>query len=267
MSRQRRADIGSLLARHGINPRKSLGQHFLADPNLIAKMVETAEVVAGDRVVEVGAGTGALTSALVAAGAAVVAFEVDERLRPLLEEVMGPSDLDLRFVDVTAIDLAGELGPGPWKLVANLPYNVGTSLVLDVLLAVPSVESLTVMVQAEVADRLTASPGSRIYGVPSLVVAYTAEVRARFGVPPQVFVPAPRVDSAVVRLDRRQPPAGFDVALGLARTAFAQRRKMLRSSLRLDPAVFDRAEIEPTSRPEKLSAADFLRLAEEVARA
>jgi 16S rRNA (adenine1518-N6/adenine1519-N6)-dimethyltransferase len=195
----------------------------------------------------------------------VVAFEVDERLRPLLEEVMGPSDLDLRFVDVTAIDLGEELGPGPWKLVANLPYNVGTSLVLDVLLGVPSVESLTVMVQAEVADRLTASPGSRTYGVPSLVVAYTAEVRTRFRVPPQVFVPVPRVDSAVVRLDRRQPPAGYDVALGLARTAFAQRRKMLRSSLGLDPAVFDRAEIDPTSRPEQLAAADFVRLAETVA--
>ena len=134
MSRQSRSQILSLMERHGVVPRKAYGQHFLADPNLIDKVVATAEITAGERVVEVGAGTGALTSVLATVGAGVVAYEIDLRLRPLLEEVLAGTGVDLRFADVMDLDLAVELNGSPWKLVANLPYNVGTPLLVDLLL-------------------------------------------------------------------------------------------------------------------------------------
>lgn len=263
MSQSRRV-INELLSRHGLRARKAYGQHFLADPNIIDKVVALAGVRPGDRVVEVGAGTGALTAALARAGAHLVAYEIDERLRPVLEEVLAGLEVDLRFADVMAMNLATELEGGPWKLVANLPYNVGTPLVLDVLRRAPAVEALVVMVQKEVADRLVADPGSADYGLPSVVVALTATVDGRFRVPPQVFVPAPRVESAVVRLDRRPaPPQLLEPALELARAAFGQRRKMLRASLagRCDSAVFARTGIEPTARPEQLEPEQFLALA------
>ncbi len=266
MSQPRRV-INDLLSRHGLRARKAYGQHFLADPNIIEKVVALAGVRPGDRVVEVGAGTGALTAALATAGAHLVAYEIDERLRPVLEEVMAGLEVDLRFADVMAVDLAADLEGGPWKLVANLPYNVGTPLVLDVLRRVPVVESLVVMVQKEVADRLVAEPGSADYGLPSVVVALTATVDGRFRVPPQVFVPAPRIDSAVVRLDRKPAPPDLESALELARAAFGQRRKMLRVSLagRCDSDVFARTGIEPTARPEQLDPEQFLTLSRGVA--
>lgn len=260
---QPRRVITDLLSRHGLRPRKAYGQHFLADPNIIDKVVALAGVRPGDRVVEVGAGTGALTAALVRVGARVVAYEIDERLRPVLEEALAGLDVDLRFTDVMAVDLATELEGGPWKLVANLPYNVGTPLTLDVLRRVPAVESLVVMMQKEVADRLVARPGSAAYGLPSVVVSLTADVDGRFGVPPQVFVPAPRVESIVLRLDRKPAPPDLEEGLELARMAFGQRRKMLRSSLskRFSPAALARTGIEPSARPEQLEPVQFLALA------
>ena len=186
MTYQSRTEIRRLLERHGLHPRKSLGQHFLADPNLIRKVVEVADVRAGDRVVEVGAGTGALTGALAATGARVVAYEVDERLRPVLEETLATTSVDLRFLDVMDVDLQAELEGERWKLVANLPYNVGTPLILDVLKRVRKITSLTVMVQDEVADRLAAAPGTSDYGVPSVVVALCGRLVERFFVPPYV---------------------------------------------------------------------------------
>ncbi len=262
MSQPRRV-ITDLLSRHGIRPRKAYGQHFLADPNIIDKVVSLAGVEPGDRVVEVGAGTGALTAALARTGARVVAYELDERLGPVLEEALSGLEVDLRMADVMHVDLAADLAGGPWKLVANLPYNVGTPLVLDVLRRVPAVESLVVMMQKEVADRLVASPGSADYGMPSVVVSLTARVDSRFEVPPQVFVPAPRVESTVLRLDRTPAPADLEEGLELARMAFGRRRKMLRGSLaeRCDLAVFARAGIEPTARPEQLEPRQFLALA------
>src|SRR5690606_34737078 len=147
---------------------------------LIRKVVEVADVRAGDRVVEVGAGTGALTGALAATGARVVAYEVDERLRPVLEETLATTSVDLRFLDVMDVDLQAELEGERWKLVANLPYNVGTPLILDVLKRVRKITSLTVMVQDEVADRLAAAPGTSDYGVPSVVVALCGRLVERF---------------------------------------------------------------------------------------
>lgn len=265
MRAQSRSRIVDLLARHGVAPIKRLGQNFLADPNIIRRIVELAEVGPGDRVVEIGAGTGSLTRALAGAGAAVLAFEVDEGLRRLLMEETAGLEVDLRFADITKIDLAGELGSEEWKLVANLPYNVGTPLILDTLRHIAAIRHLVVMVQREVADRLVAAPGSPAYGLPSVVVGLHADARIALRVPPQVFVPAPRVESAVVVIRRRPAPQDAEQAVALAAAAFSQRRKMLRRSLALTlPDVTARLEaagIDPTGRAEDLSAADFLRLA------
>lgn len=267
MSHQTRSEIVDMLERHGFTPRKAYGQHFLADPNLIDKVVALAGVGESQSVVEVGAGTGALTQALVETGAHVVSYEVDDRLQPVLAEALSGLDVDLRFADVMEVDLAAALGEGPWTLVANLPYNVGTPLLMDVLLDVPEIVSMTVMVQKEVADRLVASPGSRDYGLPSVVVGLTASIVERFPVPPQVFVPAPQVASSVLRLDRVEPPPLLREGVDLARTAFGQRRKMLRRSLgqEVPPAAFAAAGLDGTSRPEQLEPVDFVRLAGAVA--
>ena len=256
--------ILELLERHGLHPRKAYGQHYLADANLIAKVVSLAGVTGADSVIEVGAGTGALTIALAGTGARVVAYEIDARFRPLLAETLDGLGVDLRFADIMDVDLSADLGPGPWKLVANLPYNVGTPLLLDVLQNVAVVSSLTVMVQKEVADRLVASPGSPEYGLPSVVVSLTARIGGRFSVPPQVFVPPPQVASAVVHLDRVEAPNLIVPALDLARKAFGQRRKMLRRSLGdlVAMEVFDAAGIDPASRPEELAPEQFVSLAE-----
>lgn len=266
MTRQSRSAIVSLLERHGLEPRKAFGQHFLADANLVAKIVALAGVGPDDRVVEVGAGTGALTAALADTGARVVSYEVDERFRPLLVETLAGRPVDLRFADIMDLDLGAELDGGEWKLVANLPYNVGTPLLLDVLLEVDRVTSLTVMVQKEVGDRLVAPPGTEEYGLPSVVVALTSRVVDRFTVPPHVFVPPPKVSSTVLRLDRVAPPERLDEAVALARVAFGQRRKMLRRSLRgrVEEGAYRRAGLEDTLRPEDVGPSQFVALAEAV---
>jgi 16S rRNA (adenine1518-N6/adenine1519-N6)-dimethyltransferase len=263
---QTRSEIAGLLERHGLRPSHRLGQHFLADANITRRIVVAAGLGEGDRVIEVGAGTGTLTVALAETGAHVVAYEVDERLRPLLEEVTAGLDVDLRFVDATDVDFADAFPEGPWSLVANLPYNVGTGLLMDILRRAPAIDHMVVMVQREVADRLVARAGDPGYGLPSLVVGIHSAARLLFTVPPQVFYPAPRVESAVVGIDRIPVPAHAERAVGLARSAFAKRRKMLRTSLATavdDPtALLERAGIDPTRRAENLTPGDFLRLAE-----
>ncbi len=263
---QGRGEIKSLLESHGIRPKRSLGQNFLADPNLVDRIVRTAGVAAGDRVVEVGAGTGTLTRALATAGASVIAYEIDGRLLPVLHDVVAGLSVELRGEDVTRVDLGEALPGGPWTMVANLPYNVGTPLVLDVLRRVPKVTRLVVMVQREVAERFTAEPGSKIYGLPSVIVRLHAEASLAFTVPPEVFFPAPEVESAVVELDRIASSPLADRAIELAAVAFQQRRKMLRRSLANAvpdaTAVLAEAGIDETARPEDLAADDFLRLAE-----
>jgi 16S rRNA (adenine1518-N6/adenine1519-N6)-dimethyltransferase len=261
---QGRAEIKQLLTAHGLRPQRRLGQHFLADPNTVDRIVLEAEVGSGDRVVEVGPGTGTLTRALAAAGASVVAFEVDRSLRSLLTTVTAGLDVSLRFEDALVADWLGEFGKGHWKMVANLPYNVGTPILLDAVRAAAGIERFVVMVQREVAERIVAGPGNRQYGVPSIVAQLHTEARIAFRVSPDVFVPPPDVESAVVVLDRISPHPLAEVAARLASKAFQQRRKMLRGSLG-DVAAgedFENAEISPAARPEELSAADFLRLAE-----
>lgn len=266
MNRQGPADIRRLLESYGLEPSKALGQHFLADPNIVDKIVRVADVSAGDRVLEVGAGTGTLTQALVESGASVVAIEFDRGLAQVLRDLFENS-IEVIEADVMKVDLDDVLGTEQWTLVANLPYNVGTALLLDVLRKHPQVTRLVVMIQREVADRLCALPGSRIYGIPSVIAGLYAETSIAFGVPPQVFIPPPDVQSAVVDIRRRTDVSeAAGRAVQLAETAFQQRRKMLRRSLAgvlSDPtATLTAAGIDPTARAEQLSPDDFIRLAE-----
>jgi 16S rRNA (adenine1518-N6/adenine1519-N6)-dimethyltransferase len=260
---QSRSEVKALLDRHGLSPDKRLGQHFLADPNITRKIAGLAQVGPGDEVVEIGPGTGTLTAALEQTGAAVTAIEVDDALRPVLEEV---TNARLVFADAAELDLAQVLGPGEWTFVSNLPYNVGTSILLDALRGIPQIRRFVVMVQLEVAERLVAMPGSKTYGLPSVVTSLHGGGHIALRVPPQVFVPAPRVGSAVVVIDRRPAHRLTPRAIEIAGSAFNQRRKMLRKSLAAtfdDPiAIAEGAGLEPTARPEDLDPTDFVRLAE-----
>lgn len=265
MKAQTRSEIATLLESHGLAPIHRLGQHFLADANITRKIVGLAEVGTGDKVVEVGAGTGTLTRALASTGAHVVSYEVDQGLRPVLEMVTAGLDVDLRFEDASKVDFTADLERGEWVMVANLPYNVGTPLVMDSLRHAHAIHRFVVMVQREVAERFAAKPDTKNYGLPSVISGIYANARVEFRVPPQVFYPPPSVESAVVVLDRRPPPDHADVAVELARAGFGQRRKMLRRSLGQvvdDPAaLLEKAGFVETARAENLSPTDYLRLA------
>jgi 16S rRNA (adenine1518-N6/adenine1519-N6)-dimethyltransferase len=246
-------------------PIHRLGQHFLADPNITRKIVDLAGVGPGTRVVEIGAGTGTLTCALAAAGARVLSYEIDVRLQPLLEEVTAGLEVELRFEDAAAVEFAKSLEGAGWAMVANLPYNVGTPVVLEALQSAPNIDRFIVMVQKEVARRFVAGVGSADYGIPSVVAGIYSQAVMAFTVPPHVFYPPPNVDSAVVVMVRKPAPDLAGRAVELARAGFGQRRKMLRQSLSSvldDPiASLGAAGIDPTMRAEALSPEDYLRLA------
>lgn len=240
-------DVRSLLAAHDLRPSRALGQNFLADPNTARRIVRLAGVQAGDRVLEVGPGIGSLTVALaeaVSPGGEVLALELDRHLLPVLGEVVdGLSQVRIAQGDALTVDYAvflqedGLLGDArPWSMVSNLPYNVATPLMARLLDEVPRLETLSVMVQKEVAERLAAPPGTPACGAISVKVAYHAAASTLGVVPPTVFVPRPKVDSAVVRFERRPaPPVDVPSAEGLfalARAGFGQRRKTLRQALR-----------------------------------
>ena len=257
-----RAETRALLERHAIRLRKDLGQHFLVEPNVVRRIVEIAGVAPGSRVLEIGAGAGTLTRALADAGADVVAYEIDVSLAPLLEETVGDR-AEIRFEDAASVDFDDSLPVGEWTVVANLPYNVGTPLVLDLLRKVPRITRLVVMLQLEAVERLAAGPGSKVYGLPSVVVALHGTIRVAMRVPPHLFVPAPPVESAIAVIERIEPAPEAEKAIAIATVAFNQRRKMLRSSLRHLVSVeqLALAGIDPTARPEDLEAADFLAMA------
>lgn len=265
MTPQTRSEIKELLEEHGLAPVHRLGQHFLADANITRKIVDVSGVGPGGKVLEIGGGTGTLTRALAGSGAHVVTFEVDRGLEPVLRTVTEGLDVDLRFEDASKADLNSVLSGDGWTMVANLPYNVGTPLVMDALRSLPQIERFVVMVQKEVAERFAAKVGSDSYGLPSVVAAMYSNPRLAFTVPAQVFYPPPRVESAVVVLDRREAPEGANRAIELARAAFGQRRKMLRRSLASvledASAVLESAGIEPTARAEDLGSDDYLRIA------
>lgn len=261
-----RRDISELLERHGLEPSRALGQNFLADPNTVRRIVRLSGIDATSNVVEIGPGVGSLTTELAATGAHVVAVELDRHLLPVLAETVEP--LGVRVVHGDALDLewADVLGTDrSWQLVANLPYNVATTIILDLLDHAPQVRSMLVMVQREVGERLAASAGDRAYGIPSVKrsLSATASVVAR--IPATVFLPQPRVESVLVRLERRPDPApGVDheALMDLVRVAFGQRRKMLRRSLadRVSPQQFAAAGIDPADRPERLDIAQWAAL-------
>jgi len=260
-------EAAELLARYGLEPRKALGQHFVVDPNTIDRIVRVSGVTATDRVVEVGPGLGALTVGLAQTGAQVTVVEIDGDLVPILQEQT--RDLGVRVVhqDAMQVDWDALLGDHHgWHLIANLPYNVGTPLLLDLLDTAPQITEFTVMVQREVAERLVASADTAEYGIPSVKVAFWATGELAGRVSASVFLPPPRVESALVRLHRRATPA-VDVdpqlLFSLVKQAFGQRRKMLRKSLgeRVTAEQFAAAGVEPTARPAELDIAAWGRLA------
>jgi 16S rRNA (adenine1518-N6/adenine1519-N6)-dimethyltransferase len=265
-----RTQVGALLDRHGLEPSRALGQNFLVEPNVVNRIAEVAGVGPGDRVVEVGAGVGCLTLALAATGAEVVAVELDNYLLPVLAETLTDTSVKVVHGDAASLDWDDLLGTEhPWTLVANLPYNVGTNIVLDMLDRVPQVTRMVVMVQQEVASRLTAELPSREAGIPSVKVAYWGSASVRMAVSPECFMPRPRVDSAVVEIVRSETPnasADRTVLFELVRTAFGQRRKMIRKSLagRVSADAFDTSGVSPQARPEALTLAEWSALADAV---
>ena len=266
-----RTEVRSILDRHGLRPKRSLGQNFVVEPNTVRRIVELAGVGPGDQVVEVGPGVGSLTLALLEAGAAVTAVEVDDALVGALEEVVSRSPYaDLRIVggDALTVDWDRLLGDraGSWHLVANLPYNISVPLVCDLLDGVEAIGRMLVMVQREVAARLVARPGDAAYGLPSVKVSYHAEARTVGRVPPSVFLPRPRVESALVEIVRRPAPlvdVDPQVLFGVVRAGFGQRRKMLRRSLRnlIDEEGLIVAGVDPTARAEDLGLDDWAAVA------
>ncbi|MBB2923977.1 16S rRNA (adenine(1518)-N(6)/adenine(1519)-N(6))-dimethyltransferase RsmA [Cellulomonas cellasea] len=288
------AEIRQLAERAGIRPTKTLGQNFVLDGGTVRKIVRQAAVQPGERVVEIGPGLGSLTLGLLEAGADVLAVEIDPVLARLLPAtarahipdlvVSGPHEGDRPVEDVDvdaaarltivladALDVRALPGRSPTALVANLPYNVSVPVLLTFLERFPTLERVLVMVQAEVADRLAAPPGSRVYGVPSAKVAWYADARRTSTIGRSVFWPVPNVDSALVRLDRREPPvtaATRAQVFAVVDTAFAQRRKMLRSALAglagsADAAVaaLEAAGVDPQARGERVDVDGFARIA------
>jgi 16S rRNA (adenine1518-N6/adenine1519-N6)-dimethyltransferase len=266
-------DVRALAARLGVRPTKSLGQNFVIDPNTVRRIVRASGVGADDVVVEVGPGLGSLTLGLLEAAARVVAVEIDPVLAaelPLTVAARAPELVErFELVTMDALQLESVPGPAPTAFVANLPYNVAVPVLLRLLEKLPTLRTGLVMVQAEVADRLVAPPGSKTYGVPSVKAAWYADVTRAGSIGRTVFWPAPHVDSGLVAFTRREPPPGDRLkTFAVVDAAFAQRRKTLRAALAGWAGGADEAErrlraagIDPQARGEVLAVEDFARLA------
>lgn len=283
--------LRELLDSHGLAPRRERGQNFVADPNTVRRIAALAEIGPDDRVIEIGPGLGSLTLALAETGADITAVEVDAGLTAALREVIAdgvdaaaitPGRIRVVHADAMALDWSSDwtahyrdpiddrvdtgTTPGSVSVVANLPYNIATPLIADLLDTAPWIDRFVVMIQREVAERLTADVHSSAYGAISIKVAYWADARIVGHVPASVFIPRPRVDSSLVRIARHridpdwpEPAPLFD----LVRRAFNQRRKMLRRSLAgiVDDSIFAAAGIDPTQRPQDLDLAAWYALA------
>jgi len=270
--------LRDVIRRHGLSPRKSLGQNFLFDLNLTARIARAAEPLENVTVVEIGPGPGGLTRALLALGARrVVAVERDDRAIAALEEIAAryPGRLDVVAGDALAVDLSEALGPERARIVANLPYNIATALLVNWLTAEPWppwYDSMVLMFQREVAERIVAKPGGKSYGRLAVLAGWRTEARILFDVAPSAFVPPPKVTSSVVRLVPRPVPLDCDSNLlqRVTEAAFGQRRKMLRQSLKslgLDPMpLLEAAGLQPTARAEEISVEGFVSLARALAR-
>jgi len=265
--------LREVIRRHGLTPKKSLGQNFLFDLNLTARIARAAEPLENITVVEIGPGPGGLTRALLALGARrVVAIERDQRAIAALEEIGAryPGRLEIVAGDALRIDPRDQLGPERARVVANLPYNIATALLIGWLTAEPWppwYDSLLLMFQREVAERIVATPGSKSYGRLSVLAGWRTEAKLLFDVAPSAFVPPPKVTSSVVRLTPRPVPLPCQsIALQrVTEAAFGQRRKMLRQSLKalgVDAgALLSEAGIEPTARAEEIPVEGFVALA------
>lgn len=270
------AEIRDLAGRLGVRPTKTLGQNFLHDGGTVRKIVRIAGLKPGERVVEVGPGLGSLTLGLVEAGASVVAIEIDRLLAGQIAETVRARfpDADFEVVLSDALDVTTLPGAPPTALVANLPYNVAVPVLLTMLERFDSLERVLVMVQAEVADRIAAVPGSKIYGIPSVKAAWYASARRAGTIGRNVFWPAPNVDSALVYLERREPPsttASREQVFKVVDAAFAQRRKTLRAALSglfgsgvAAEAALRAAGVDPSARGETLVVEQFARIAEQL---
>ncbi len=273
-------EIRELAESLGIRPTKKLGQNFVIDPNTVQRIVRAADVVPTDHVLEVGPGLGSLTLALLQEVASVIAIEIDPVLAEQLPRTIArhmperTASLTLIVSDAMKVDVV----PGePTALVANLPYNVSVPVLLHLLEVVPTIRTALVMVQKEVAERLAADPGSRTYGIPSLKARWYGEVRMAGNIGRNVFWPEPNVDSALVRIDRREQPtceSSREWVFKVIDTAFAQRRKSLRGALAQLAGSPDAAEqalraagIDPGRRGEALTLPEFIALADSLYRA
>ncbi|GAA4608705.1 16S rRNA (adenine(1518)-N(6)/adenine(1519)-N(6)) -dimethyltransferase RsmA [Actinoallomurus liliacearum] len=270
------ADVRALAGGLGLRPTKTLGQNFVIDANTVRRIVRDADVGPEDVVLEVGPGLGSLTLALLPVASRVVAVEVDPVLAQRLPETVAERAPDLadrlNVVPADALRVTELPGPPPTALVANLPYNVAVPVVLHLLGAFPSIRHGLVMVQAEVADRLTAGPGGKVYGVPSVKMAWYARARRAGNVGRAVFWPAPNVDSGLVAFTRREPPTSAvprKEVFAVIDAAFAQRRKTLRAALAgwagsaaAAEEALRAAGVDPTARGEALDVTAFTRIAE-----
>jgi 16S rRNA (adenine1518-N6/adenine1519-N6)-dimethyltransferase len=270
------AEVRALAAELDLRPTKQRGQNFVIDPNTVRRIVRDARLTPEDVVVEIGPGLGSLTLALLEVVRRVVAVEVDPllagRLPATIAEHAPDRAGDVEVVLADALRLTELPGPPPTALVANLPYNVSVPVLLHMLTLLPTLERGLVMVQAEVADRLAAPPGSKVYGVPSVKAAWFADVRRAGSVGRNVFWPAPNVDSGLVAWTRREPPATTATRAQVFRVvdaAFAQRRKQLRAALRplagsseAATRALEAAGVDPTARGEVITVEDFARIAE-----
>ncbi|SDD04029.1 16S rRNA (adenine1518-N6/adenine1519-N6)-dimethyltransferase [Actinokineospora iranica] len=271
------ADVRRLAAELDVRPTKKLGQNFVHDPNTVRRIVAAANLTADDTALEVGPGLGSLTLALLPACANVVAVEIDPVLAARLPATVrdrAPELADrLTVVTADAMRVTAPQLHEPTALVANLPYNVAVPVVLHLLAELPSLRTVLVMVQAEVADRMAASPGGKVYGIPSVKVAWFAEARRVATISRSVFWPVPNVDSALVLMTRREPPAADRQAVfAVIDAAFAQRRKTLRAALAGWAGSAARAEsvlvaagVDPGERGEQLSVREFVRIAQAAA--
>jgi 16S rRNA (adenine1518-N6/adenine1519-N6)-dimethyltransferase len=270
------AEVRALAGELDLRPTKQRGQNFVIDANTVRRIVRESGVGAGDVVVEVGPGLGSLTLALLETGAEVTAIEIDPLLAQRLPQTIAqfaPDAVDrFRLVHEDALRVSAVPGPPPTALVANLPYNVSVPVLLHLLALLPSLEKGLVMVQAEVADRLAATPGSKVYGVPSVKAAWFADVRRAGAIGRNVFWPAPNVDSGLVAWTRREPrptSATRQQVFAVVDAAFAHRRKALRGALRGIAGSSEAAEaalagagIDPMARGESLRIEDFIAIAE-----
>ena len=271
--------VRELAAELDLRPTKQRGQNFVHDANTVRRIVAAAGVGPGDVVLEIGPGLGSLTLGLLEAGCEVVAVEIEHSLAARLPRTVAARLPELaaalRTIEADALDIHTLDDPQPTAVVANLPYNVSVPVLLHVLARFPTLRGGLVMVQAEVADRLVAPPGSKVYGVPSAKLAWYAEARRVGSVPPTVFWPVPNVDSGLVSFTRREPPATTatrEQVFAVVDTAFAQRRKMLRGALsglfgssQAASAALASVGVDPQARGEVLGIDAFVRVAETLA--